>query len=73
MKDLVSRDDHQGMLAWLDESLEWARSRNRTKLVELLKLIRIEILLDMDFSEDPSSARNRATAARPALGANRSM
>jgi len=61
------------MLAWLDESLEWARSRNRTKLVELLNLIRIEILFDMYLSEDPPSIRNRATAAGPVLGANRSL
>jgi len=61
------------MLAWLDESLEWARSRNRTKLVELLNLIRIEILFDMYLSEDPPPIRNGATAAGPVLGANRSL
>jgi len=73
LKNVASKDDHQRTLARLDESLEWARSRGRTRLVELLNLIRIEILFDMGLSEEPPLARNRAAAAGSAFGANRSV
>jgi len=71
LKDRVSRNTQQETLRWLDDSLEQARARNLTRLVELLNLVRIEILFDMDFSEDPPSTRNRTTGS--AFGANHSI
>ncbi len=69
MKDHVSWDDHRSTLAWVDNSLERARSGSRTKLLELLSLVRTEVLLDMQLSESPPSTQ--APADGSALGANR--
>lgn len=69
----ASRDDHQETLAWLDSSVEWARAKDQTGLVELLILVRTEVLFDMDLSGSPPSARDRANVGGPALGVNRSV
>lgn len=71
MKKRASRD--QRTLAWLDDSLEWSRTRSQTRLVELLDHVRTEVLFDVDFSENPPSKRDRATVDGPAFGANRSV
>ena len=63
-------DEQRATLAWLDDSLEWARSGNRTGSVDLLNLVRSEILFDMAFSERRNSARDRATASGPHPAAN---
>ncbi len=60
LKDGVPADDHRGALAWLDDSLEWARPRSRTRLTELLKLVRAEVLLDLQLSESPPAPRTRS-------------
>jgi len=56
------------MLAWLDGSLEWARLMSRTRLVELLNSVRIEVLFDVDLSEGVRSIRTRSDD--PAFDAN---
>ena len=71
MKDHVSADDHWETLAWLDESLEWARPRARTKLLRMLDLVRTETVSDMAFSESPPSVRNEAAAVGLKLHENR--
>lgn len=63
MKDHASRDYHERTLARLDDSLEWARSGNRTRLVKLLNLVRTEVLFDIDSIGGPWSNRNRASRA----------
>ena len=62
MKYHVSTDDHRRTLAWLDESLQWARPRDRTRLAKMLDLVRTEIVFDLAFSESPPSTRNEAAA-----------
>ena len=69
MKDHVCWDDHRSTLAWVDDSLERARSGSRAKLLELLSLVRTGDPLDMQLSESPSSTR--APADGSVLGANR--
>ena len=69
MKGDVSREDYKEMLAWLDGSLEWARRMRRTRLVELLNAVRVEILFDVELSEGARSIRARSDA--PAFDANR--
>lgn len=73
MKDHLSRDEHQRTLAWLDDSLGWARSRSRIKLVGLLNLVQTEILLDLDPSKSPPSTRARAPAEGSAFGADQGL
>ena len=70
MKGHASTGDHQGALAWLDDSLEWTRLRGRPKLAELLNLVRVEVLLDVELSESPPSIQTPAN--RTLLGADRS-
>lgn len=60
MKYHESTDDHRRTLAWLDDSLQWARPRDRTKLTGLLDLVRTEIVFDLALSESPPSIRNEA-------------
>ncbi len=71
MKDHLSRDEHQRTLAWLDDSLGWAHSGSRTKLVGLLDLVRTEILLDVDPSK--TQPLTRAPADGSAFGADRGV
>lgn len=59
MKDLVSTDDHRRTLAWLDEALERARLGSGVRSINLLNLVRNEILFDIDFSEGRLSIRDR--------------
>ena len=70
MKDEASTDDQRRTLAWLDDSLEWARSGGRVRLMEFLNLVRAEVVFDLDYSESPPSVRNRATAFWPEPDAN---
>lgn len=60
LRGQASTDDHQGTLAWLDSSLEWARSTGRTRLVKLLNLVRAEVLFDAGSSGRPAQTRDRA-------------
>jgi hypothetical protein len=69
LKGDVSREDYKEMLAWLDGSLEWARRMRRTRLVELLNAVRVEILFDVELSEGARSIRARSNA--PALDSTR--
>lgn len=71
MDDRASGDDHQGTLAWLDSALEWSRAEDRTGLVRLLDLVRIEVLFDVNSPESAPPAR--ATAEGSATGANRDI
>jgi hypothetical protein len=71
LKDHLSSDEHQRTLAWLDDSLGWAHSRSRMKLVRLLNLVRTEILVDVDPSKSPPSTR--APADGSAFGADRGV
>lgn len=71
MKDHASRDDHQRTLAWLDESLKWARPGDRTRLVKLLNLVRAEVLFDLDFAEIRSTHGYPLAGRGRAFGANR--
>ena len=59
-------DDLRGTLAWLDDSLEKARSGDRERPVNLLSLVRAEILFDMALSESPT--QNGATVLGPGFG-----
>lgn len=68
LEDGVSTDDHQEALAWLDDSLAWARPRSRT---ELLKLVRDEVLLDLELPESPPQTPAWANGTFP--GAHRSV
>ncbi|QIN81484.1 hypothetical protein GBA63_01715 [Rubrobacter tropicus] len=52
-----------GPVASRGDSLEWARSGNRTRLVKLLNLVRTEMLFDIDSSDGPWLNRNRVSRA----------
>lgn len=57
-------------LAWLDDALRWARPGNRAGLVNLLTLVRVEILFDMAFSEEKPLVRDLAPPEIPGADGN---
>lgn len=73
MKDRAARDYHERTLARLDDSLKWARSGNRTRLMRLLDLVKTEVLFDIDSVEGPWSNRNRASRADAAPDPRRAV
>ena len=46
-------------LAWLDDSLEYVRAAGQTKTEALLRLVQIEVVEEMEASENYTSERLR--------------
>lgn len=69
MGEHASGDDNQRTLAWLDSSLERARAEDRTGLVRLLDLVRVEVLFDVNSPESVPSNRTAGSA----VGSNRGV
>ncbi len=43
-------NNNEGTMAWVETSLQYARGRNRSGLVELLETVRAEIVLEMKLA-----------------------
>jgi hypothetical protein len=43
-------DNDEGTMAWVETSLRYARSRNRSGLVKLLETVRAEVVLEMKLA-----------------------
>ena len=48
------RDANEAALAWIEHSLMYAIERGQKRLLELLELVRLEILFEMELGEATS-------------------